>query len=290
MVKNSTLAVVLHWGDSAVTKRCLSSLEANKLINILVVNNTGISLGLSYKEIVNDSNLGFSGGMNVGLNYSLENGYEKTLILNNDTLVEPNLISSLSEALDANTKMSAIAPTITYLRDPEKIWFGGGKTSNISGRSPHSRLDENIACLPKDGALEIVDFLTGCCVLFRNEALKDIGLFDQDYFLYWEDDDWCARAKAKDWALGHLPLPLVRHEVSLGTGSTSPDYLYYNVRNHFLFAHKNYRGYRRSMILMFALGSGVVASLKQLLKGSWRNSGATVIAMTDGLEGKVGRR
>lgn len=290
MVKNPTLAVVLHWGDAESTKNCLRSLEKNQSIDILVVNNTGRSLGLGYQEVVNETNLGFAGGMNIGLRHSIENGYEKTLILNNDTLVDSNLVSKLSEALDANEDMSAVAPTITYLNQPDKIWFSGGSFSKLSGRSPHSRLDEDVAALPKDAQVEAVSFLTGCCVLFKNEALVDIGLFDEDYFLYWEDDDWCVRSTAKGWTLGHLPIPLVRHEVSLGTGSASPDYLYYNARNHFLFAWKNFSRLKRLPILVFALGLGIAASLRRLLKGSWRGSKAINSAIYDGLRRKTGKR
>ncbi len=290
MIEKTTLAVVLHWGDPSTTKACLRSLAKNKRVDILVVNNTGKPLGLTCREIVNDNNLGFSGGMNLGMNHSIKNGYARTLVLNNDTLADPDLVPRLSEALDTNSRLAAVAPTITYLNDPEKIWFGGGKTSKLSAKSPHSRLGEDVACLPIDKTVEIVDFITGCCVLFDNRALEQVGLFDEDYFLYWEDDDWCARAKSKGWELGHLPLALLRHEVSLGTGTASPDYLYYNIRNHFLFAHKNYSLQKRLIIFMFALGSGSATLIKQLVNGRWRSSSAVLSALTDGLLGKTGKR
>lgn len=117
-------------------------------------------------------------------------------------------------------------------------------------------------------------------MLFDNRALEQVGLFDEDYFLYWEDDDWCARAKSKGWELGHLPLALLRHEVSLGTGTASPDYLYYNIRNHFLFAHKNYSLQKRLIIFMFALGSGSATLIKQLVNGRWRSSSAVLSAQS----------
>ena len=239
MRNNSTLAIVLHWGDKNITLGCVLSLEKNTGTDILIVNNTGKKIQDRHEEIVNQDNLGFAGGMNIGLQLAIDRDYKYTLMLNNDTLVDPKLIQDLSAQLAVDGKLAAIAPTIVYQSQPDKIWFGGGEIIIGSASSPHWLIDDSISILPDPPTLNYVSFLTGCCVLFRTNALKMIGLLDTDYFLYFEDDDWDYRATGKGWKLGHWSAPLVQHAVSSGSSSHYLRMYYYH-RNRVMFIRKNF--------------------------------------------------
>lgn len=236
--KNLTLAIVLHWGKVETTSECIRALEKNNGIDILIINNTGSQIQNKYEEIVSTKNLGFGGGMNIGLKKAISRDYRYALVLNNDTLVDEDLAKQLTIQLQENKNIAAIAPTIVFQSEPEKIWFAGGRLDLRSATSPHHLQGMSVEKLPSKAKLSSVSFLTGCCVLFKVSALKDIGLFDTDYFLYYEDDDWSIRAIKAGWKLGYWSAPLVRHAISSGSSS---DHLrrYYFHRNRFLFIRKN---------------------------------------------------
>ena len=181
--------VVLNYNGKRVIKKCLSSLFCLTYPNFEVVfvdnASTDGSLELAKTHfakatfIRNEKNLGFSAGNNVGIRYSLEKAADYVLLLNNDTFVEQEFLFKLMKAAKANPRDGIYCPVI-YQGKGERIWFSGGRIDWIRMKTKHDR--ENIR---KDNTAS--DFISGCAMLVAKEVFREIGLLDEDYFLYWED-------------------------------------------------------------------------------------------------------
>ena len=210
--------VVLNWNGKDVTPRCLDSISRSSCPpdQVVVVDNASTDGSVDLVRggyphvvvIVNDSNLGFAEGNNVGIRYLLERAFDLLLLLNNDTVLEPESLCELKRAAQAHPA-AAYGAAIYELAAPGSLWYGGGTISRLT-------LDARHATAPADarGGARPTDFITGCCLMFRADALRRIGLLDKDFFAYYEDVDWCLRAKASGDRLLYVPDATVHHDVS----------------------------------------------------------------------------
>lgn len=250
--------VVLNYRGLANTLECLRSLKGQKLskgkINIVVVDNAsvdGSAQALGKLEgihlITNSSNLGYSGGNNIGIKYSVQNGADLVFILNNDTIVDESCLETLLEAAKSN---DIISPKIYFAKNYEfhkdryqeketgkVIWYAGGKIDwdNIIGI--HIGVDEVDRHQFNKGLK--IDLATGAAMLVKKKVFERIGLFDEKYFLYLEDMDFCVRAKKANFNIAFEPKAIVWHKnagSAGGSGSKIQDY--YITRNRLLFSAK----------------------------------------------------
>ncbi len=167
----------------------------------------------------NEANLLFAGGMNVGLERAVREGYDHALILNNDVVLDPAMLTALVDAADADAGVAAVGPKIYYADSPERLWFAGGELSLWRGWSRHRGLrqtDRGQYDAPAD-----VDYLTGCAMLMRCRALAEIGLLDTGYRMYAEDADWCFRARGRGYRMRYVPAARMWHRVSASAGARS---------------------------------------------------------------------
>lgn len=202
------------------------------------------------KLIKNRVNLGFAEGNNVGIRYSLKNGADYCLILNNDTLVDKNTLFQLIEAMERDGKTGIVSPKIYFApgfefhshrykknEQGKVIWFAGGRIDWKNVLASHRGVDEiDIGRYQKT---EETDFATGCCMLIKKEVFEKIGFFDQKYFLYWEDIDFCMRAKEAGFKIFYAPEAFLWHKnASSSEGAGGKTAVYYQERNRLLFALK----------------------------------------------------
>lgn len=187
------------------------------------------------KYIQANTNLGFSSGNNIGIKYAINHNADFILLLNNDTIVTPAFLSNL---LDTYQKVSEkqqtdkliFSPKINYFYDKKKIWFCGGMWNKYTGRTTHIGINEKDDGQYKDPFR--VSFLSGCCILIPAQAIKEVGLMSEDYFLYCEDTDYSLRLMDAGYQLWVDPSSLIYHKVSASTGGNASDtYTYYSVRN-----------------------------------------------------------
>ncbi|TDX43658.1 hypothetical protein C7954_11539 [Halanaerobium congolense] len=187
--------------------------------------------------IKSNKNLGFAGGNNIGIEYSLKFNSDYILLLNNDTLVENNFLDHLVECLEGNNS-AASAPAIYKYPEKKKIWFYKGRRNWYKGLG----LNIDYTAMAKSLEKPIkTDFLTGCCMLLNTNLLKDQDLLklDEDYFLYYEDDDFSAKIRNHNLDLLFCPNSKIYHKVSASVGKTNPILSYYFTRNRLLFMKKN---------------------------------------------------
>lgn len=188
--------------------------------------------------IENGRNLGFSGANNVGMKIALEEGFDYCLLLNDDTVVEPDFLDKMIELAESDKKIGAVGPKILYFYDKNSIWFGGGGFSWTKG-SWHFNFQAKDSLNRNEPAKDI-SFLTGCAFLIKSKVIKEIGFLYEPFFLYFEDTDWSLRIKKAGYRLVYEPKARIYHKVSRTTSKFgSPKVIYYHVRNWLLLAKRN---------------------------------------------------
>lgn len=245
---NKVAIIILNWNGYKDTFECLKSLEkvTYKRLNIIVIdngsdNNDCLTLQNEFPQIeliVSNENLGFTGGTNLGIESAMRNKPDYILLLNNDTTVEPDFINHLLEVFNQHENVGIAAPLINYYYEPKKIWTEGGKISRIrgSGFANSDRLIERIRFDYKS-----VSFVSGCCMLIKTQILDEIGLFDENYFLYIEDVDFCKRVIDARYSIFVSSQSQIYHKVSSSTNKNLTQLpLYYATRNRLYFAKKNF--------------------------------------------------
>ena len=194
--------------------------------------------------IRSNENLGFSGGNNVGIKYSLSKNADYILLLNNDTVVSCDFIEHLIEVASNNEKVGMVGGKIFYYDRPDSVAFAGGKISLIRGSGYHftdNRFNEPTP----------VSFLTGCLWFVKSNVFRQVGLLDEYYFLYVEDVDYCYRVQNYGYILMYTPHSIIYHKEGSSAGRLSPLSLYYITRNRPYFVNKNVKNWVTIILFWF---------------------------------------
>jgi GT2 family glycosyltransferase len=193
--------VVVNWNRAHDTLRCLAALLASDYPNFetIVVDNASTdnsaeAIAAAYPAATflhSPVNAGFSGGNNLGLRHGLQRGAEYLFLLNNDAVVEPGTLSALAAAASAHPQAGFLGATICALEDPRQVLSAGGRLAG-GWRPEHIGMGQAAGGGPAEPVP--VEFLSGAALLARRRAVETIGLLDEDFFLYYEDVEWCWRA------------------------------------------------------------------------------------------------
>lgn len=219
------MVVPVHNGGDQLLD-CLRSL--NQLVGpppaILLVDNASTDGAIEKARLicpksevlVQPVNLGFAAACNLGLNLARERDGRIALILNQDTVVAPDMVEKLLQSMLDKPKAALIGPKAYYL-DPTD----DGRPRVLFAGAYHKRLPLRFtlpgAGEPDDGAVECarrVDVMWGHGMLVRLEALDRIGLFDQGFFLYHEDVDLCLRLRYAGYEIWYEPTAVMWHDLS----------------------------------------------------------------------------
>lgn len=235
-----TYIVVLAWNGWADTEECLRSLSPVIAggFGVLLVDN-GSTDGTPEKArrrfpevevIENGENLGFPGGNNVGIREALRHGAEFVILLNNDTVVAEDFARQLLVVAMSDKRVGMVTSKIYFYDRPEVLWFAGGDFSTWTGRSRHAGFGE----IDRGQFDEVAEIgrPCGCSLLVTRAFIEDVGLMNEDLFLYGEEIDWALRARRKGYRCLLAPRSKVWHKWAAASGGArSGNYLYYSVRN-----------------------------------------------------------
>jgi GT2 family glycosyltransferase len=236
--------VMLNWNGAQVVEECLRSLQEQTYhpLEVIVVDNasTDHSVDLirgkfpEFKLIVNDKNLGFGGGNNVGICTS-QGKY--IMMLNNDTRLDPKCVEELKRSIEKDNNYGACASKILLESDPDVI-DGVGILVCPDGLSfGRGRLEKRDRY---EGEEEIF-FAADCACLYRREMLDDIGLYDEDFFAYADETDMGWRAQLAGWKCIYSPKAIVYHLHSISSGGRYSSFKAFLVeRNRIWVALKNF--------------------------------------------------
>ncbi|MBY5951764.1 glycosyltransferase family 2 protein [Algoriphagus sp. NF] len=293
-IPNPSVAIILiNWNGLEFTRACLSSLEKVDFpdFQVILVDNDskkpeGQVLKKEFPKLVlleNEQNLGFAGGNNVGIRKALEMGFSHIMLLNNDTLVEPDFLGKMMLAFSKNPKLGLLQPMICFLDEPEKIWSAGGKFISLLGRA--KTLGDRKTLKNYQPFSKKLDWATGCCMLFTREAILQSGLLNEQYFAYFEDVEWSLRIRNQGFEIGLVPEAKIYHEAggsskkSHSEGTLSARVFYYHVRNQFFLL----RSQKAGLGFLYHLGRFKLWIFYFLLRGRFRKLKAVAKGIKDGL-------
>jgi GT2 family glycosyltransferase len=212
------------------------------------------------------------------------------MLLNNDTMVDPQLLRVLVALAGANPDVGIVTPVIYYYDEPQRIWCAGAGIDWRAGSVSHRRagqIDQHQDSAPQD-----VDFASGCALCFKRAVIEQIGLIDPRFFIYYDETDWCVRARRAGWRILLAPDGRVWHRISAAMGTTSPATDYYMNRNVVLFVAKNRRGPARLVLVarVWLRNLLTVAAYTVKPHGGRRipNRNARLLAARDALLGRWG--
>lgn len=271
--------IILNWNGKQDTIECLDSLQKITYRNseICVVDNgsTDGSVAVLRKNfpdlkiIANKANVRFARGNNIGIEYALKQGAEYVLLLNNDTVVEPDFLSKLIEVADASQEAGLVGPKIYYYDAPDLIWSAGGRISFWKGKIAHRGLRRKDS--DKFNEVARVDYLTACAVLARRAAIEKVGLLDASYYIYGEDADWCERMQRAGYKLLYVPGARVWHKISSASGGGMTSFkIVHKVKSNFMFFRKYARWYHWLTIPFCVSAETIWFLIKQIAQGNLR--------------------
>jgi len=248
-------AVILNWDNYKDTAECIISLKKSslKVSKIILVDNGSKdgSLEKLQKEyqmdqkvhiIQNEFNLGFAAGVNVGILFALEQRADYVFLLNNDAIIDANCIKYLISEADKDYYVGIVGPRIFYYKDPQRVWQGGGNFSFLKTGVINPEKDKLVVGC--DEKVKKVTFLTGCALLIKREVFEKIGLFDENFFFYEEDLDFCLQASRAGFKLLYVPYAKAWHKIeAIAKGRTSPFVLYNLARSRVILLRKNFPWY-----------------------------------------------
>lgn len=243
----SVSIITVNFNQPQVTDDLLRSLrEVNTYpgLEIIVVDNGSKVNPVPGWEAVNsdirfirsDENTGFAGGNNIGINQATG---DYLFLINNDTEVTPDLIGKLVQTMESNPKIGMISPKIHYFDHPGMLQYTGYTPMNYyTGRN---------ACIGQfeedngqyDSLSGVTGYAHGAAMMIRREALEKAGTMAENYFLYYEELDWCERIRKAGYEVHTDLSALIYHKESVSVGKRTALKEYFMNRNRILFIRKN---------------------------------------------------
>jgi hypothetical protein len=300
MTHPKVAVILVNWNNHEDTLECLRSLQGSSYqpLEVIVVENGSKPESVAALRaapgcdllIESAQNLGFTGGNNLGIRTGLERGAGLVFVLNNDTTVNSSTIGTLVDALTTTPNAGIATPKIRFYQPDNLIWYAGGTFSTRSQNpvmTGYKQVDDGRWDTPGD-----VDFASGCAMLVRRALFDRFGGFVEDYFAVWEDVDFSLNARSAGYRIVYVPSAVVWHkESSAAGGHDAPGYVYYQVRNRFLFLTRWVRSPAiRASAYLFLAAHLTKRSLAFALRGKFAAVAAIVAAVGDGLAGRGGAR
>ena len=284
------VSVVLNWNQLQLTLDALRSLADQDVPpgfghHILLVDNGSDdgsveAVQSSHPEVAIlalPENLGFAGGANAGIQWAYRAGAAWTLLVNNDTLAEPDLLAKLLGAAESEPSIGAAVPTVTYYDRPDVVWPSAGYRRRLTLAG-----NDTTANPPSDQPYD-VEWAVGCCMLVRSDLWEDVGLFDERFRMYYEDHDLCLRARSAGWRIVHVPRARIQHRVAASTGPGSPRQAYMLARSSVSYFWTHTKGLHRPVIFGYRVLSLGRRLIEAVMSGRPAVGRAHLEGLRDGL-------
>jgi GT2 family glycosyltransferase len=294
-------AVVVSWRDAEVTQRALKSIdEATPGFDSVVCvaqELTGEQLMVLRSAAPNatidvvETNLGYSGAANRGVDRLVAEGCDWVMLVNNDATIDPRALATCLAAASRDSSVAVVGPAVAFADEPEKLWYGGGVFNPIFGFTRHRGLGSPTKRPP---ATSRTGYVPGCCALVSAAAWKAIGSYRDDYFMYFEDVEWCQRARRAGWSCLYLGEVLCWHAVSVsaarrGSLALAPTSAYFLSRNSMRFAIETANPVLR-VTRVVGVAAMWVANARRLEGAPPTTARAYATGLRDAFAGRMGPR
>jgi GT2 family glycosyltransferase len=288
--------ILINYNGYRDTIECIQSLSKinYKNFKIIIVDNASTNNSLDYLNeyienciiIQSKENLGFAGGNNLGIEYAIKNGAEYVLLLNNDTIVEHNFLNKMTETFNISKNIGVVGCKIKYYEQKNRIWYGGGRINWFKFIGEHYGMRE-IDKGQYDGKYEI-EFMTGCCMLISREVIKKVGLLANEYFMYFEDVDYCVKVKDGGFRIYYNPEAVIYHKVGIASGGEESSFsIKWCTRNRIIFMNKYENRIGKLYVVIskiFFYSTRCIKYLQYVLKGQKNKSNALIEGIKLGIQ------
>ncbi len=261
--KPRVATIVLTWNSADFVAQALTSLQKSSYpTDVLVVDNdshdnTAELISNKFPNIAQlqtGDNYGYAGGNNRGVKHIFEQCRKSNaakpdyiFILNPDAYVDKDCIKTLVERMESEPELAVVSPKI-YHAGTNDIWYAG---MDLTWRNGGTVMNHGIDNGQFDNN-KYTDLPSGCAMLIRSHIFDKVGLFDERFFLYYEETDWATRCKKLGNKIGIQHDAIAHHHASASTGGfSSPLYQYYTTRNKLLFV-RNQRPLYMPIVLLYS--------------------------------------
>lgn len=267
--------VIVNWNLKEDTLACVDSLiiAGAQVDHIIVVDNASSDgsvealrqrFSATLPIIESNENLGYASGNNLGIQFALDQQAEWVLLLNNDTVVAPDLIHKLETTTLNYPEYSIVAPIIYYFDHPETIWYLGdhlvpGTLITMNKYRGKQEPQGFPAVIP-------VDFVSGCGMMINRKVFEDVGYFDSSLFMYGEEVDFCWRAQLAGSRLACATRAKIWHRVSISANKDRKKSRYLRIRNQVRFYRKYSQGYQLPLMFIFSLSRSLGLMLQDIIQ------------------------
>ncbi len=240
------VTIVLNTNRKQDTLECLASLGrcSGPVNHVIALDNhsldgsvDAIRTAFPLTEIIAiETDRGYAGNNNVGLTAALAYESEWILILNEDTILDPACLQELVTAGEADSAIGIVGPMVFHHDEPDVIQSAGGRLGRF-WESIHIGVNETNS--NQFEQVRQVDWISGCALLVRRRLVEQIGMLDERFYYYWEETEWCLRARKAGWRIVHVPSAKLWHKGVRRDYTPSPNVTYYSTRNRFLMMSKH---------------------------------------------------
>lgn len=290
MSENRVAAIVLNYDGLELTLDTVESLLGMdaEALTIVVVDNGSTdgsheAVGARFPEVVRirtERNRWISGGLNLGIAWALDEDFDWLLLLNNDIEVDPSMLREMLRTAESDPTVGCVGPKCYYWADRNRLWSAGGilrYREAVTGERGMGEIDRG----QFDGD-ETVDYINGCAMLVRRDAMLATGPWDPVYNLGVEDADWCARMKREGYSCRYSARAVLWHKVSPTVGGYTPGRTFQTGRSTALFVRRFGAPLEWLRFWFFVALAVPAAWLRELPKG---NQGAATAKLRGVLDG-----
>jgi GT2 family glycosyltransferase len=258
MARSRVAVVILNTSKREDTLACLRSLAQStwRALDIIVLDNHSTDGSVEAIRTAHPSvtlvelrdNRGYAGNNNVGIDLAVARGADWVFVLNEDTIVDPPCLERLVRYGEQHPHVGMVGPLVMHFDEPTCIQSAGGW---LDARWQAGHLGQNEEDRGQYAGPRPVDWITGCSLLVRRAVVEEVGGLDERFFYYWEETEWCLRAKRAGWAIVVIAEARIWHKGVNRRYQPSPNVSYYHTRNRLLLMRKHGAPASRVALEMF---------------------------------------
>jgi GT2 family glycosyltransferase len=257
--------IILNFNSYEDTIECIRSLENISYSNyeIIIVDNNSKDNSVqeinkncpNYKLLVSKENLGYANGNNMGIKFALEQGAEYVCILNNDVIVEPNFLESIIETFNTDDTIGMVGPCVCEYSDRNVIQAMGAYINLYRGLAMGQYERQHYNQIEKKRI--DVDYIGGACFIVKAKVIRDIGLIPENYFLFYEETEFCLRARKFGYKLICIHDSKVYHKRSATISKYSGLSYYFLNKNRIIFMRRNANIIQKMVFAPYVILEGI---------------------------------
>lgn len=253
---NKIYIIILNYNSANDTIECIKSIKENELelkYKIIVIDNKSNDNSVEILKkcknielIEAKDNGGFANGNNIGIKYAIEKGAEYILLLNNDTVIAKNAINILIKKMQEDNSLGIVGSRIMYYNNRNVINYCGGDINWLKATTIHKGYKSIFR--DRNNEFEYTNFVTGCCMLIKKEVFDKVEYLPEEYFMYYEDADFCVQVCNAGYKLGVCTNSVIYHKISASSGGEESAFsIKWGTRNRIIFMNK-YKKYTKSIL------------------------------------------